>query len=188
MDETSPPTAVNKNEAKGIPSEPIISHPLKKHVREAVNIPEGEPAALVVHITHEPLALNVAEEGFVNVSGRGTLASILDNPIPDQEIGVPSIAVVKTRKHPTETTLITFCVPSRSLRQDHEGKYGMWFDNRLKPGEHPKLWDVYNNIATKYDNQTGKPTKYAKDDPSLYPVFIPKEYILGVATTSKLNK
>jgi hypothetical protein len=166
-------------------AEPIISHPVKKHVREAVGIPEGEPAALVVHITREQMAYDITQEGLVNVSGRGTLASILDNPDSGEPAGVPSIVVGHTERYSAETTIITFCVPAGALRRDTRGNYGMWFDNRLMPGEHPKLWEIYNQIAIEYDENTGKPTKFAKDDPSLYPVFVPKEYILGVATTSK---
>jgi hypothetical protein len=166
------------------PPEGAISHPVKKHVREAVGIREEEPATLVVHVTQEKLAYDITDEGFVNVSGRGTLASILDNPSPDKKTGVPSIVQGKVSEHPKNTTIITFCVPTKYLRQDPE-KYGLWFDNRLHPGQHPNLWNVYKKIAIKYDDQTGEPTKYARDDSSLYPVYIPKKYILGIATTSK---
>lgn len=159
----------------------LISHPVKKHVKEAVGIPEGEPAALMYHFTRADLGYNVMEHGFVNVAGRGTLAPILDLDETGDHASAVSVMETKVEQHGKNVMLITFCLPAKQLREDTEGKYGMWFDNRLQEGQYPELWEVYKRTVIKYDSHTGQPTKWAKDDPSLYPVFVPPQYILGVS-------
>jgi hypothetical protein len=162
-------------------------HRVGRLVKELVGIPESEEATLLIHVTNEPINNDIQKHGFVNVSGRGTLARIDDNPHPDEDVGVPSIVMSKTsrnKKTGFKTTMITFCLPVSGLKQDGE-KYGMWYDNRLKEGEHPELWKVYNGIVTKYDDKTGEPIKWAKDDPNSYPVHIPPQNILGIATRTK---
>ncbi len=161
-------------------------HSISRFTKEAVGIPENEPAAIMVHITRGDLGYSVLEKGFVNVSGRGTLAPINENPFPHEGIGVPSILEGKAGEHGENIMMVVFCVPSRFLRKDTASNYGYWVDNPLPQGEHPELWKVYNRIAIEYNDMSGEPSKMAKDSPKLYPVYIPKQYVLMAPTpTSK---
>lgn len=159
--------------------EPVVEHDVAPWVREICGIPGGEPTALVVHTTDQEIEDNIIEQGFVNVSGRGTLSSVLEN-----EHEMVKIAHQKIN-FSGPTTMITFCVPAKQLEYDSEGKFGFWFNSKLDTEKYPEFADVYNGIATKYDSSIGEPAKYARDDPNLYPVHIPKQYILGVARGSQ---
>lgn len=177
MSDRAEPTQPNLNLDK-----PILVHNVKNFVREVVGIPEYEPVALVVHITSKDNIENIRKNGFVNISGRGTLAPITDNPHPDEDVGVPSIAMSKTEQG--EMSLITFCLPARYLKGDPEKKYGLWFDLPLPPDK-SELRSIYDNIVVEYDPVTGKPLKYAKDLKGVYPVYIPPEYIYDIVTETK---
>lgn len=162
--------------------EPRLMHPVKKVVKGWAGIKEDEPAALMVHITSKAKGEQIVKYGFVNAARRGTLAPITDNPEAHEDVGVPSIIESKSEAlGDDEVMMLTFCLPAEKLRMDDK-KYGYWYDNRLKPEDKPELWDIYNGIVTQYDDTTGAPKKWAKDDPSLYPVFIPPTNIIGAVT------
>lgn len=166
----------------------LVVHPVKPHVKEAVGISKETPAAVLVHVTNSNLGYNIAEHGFVNVSGRGTLAPIIDNANPNEDVGVPSIVGSKVNIEGSKIMMLTFCLPSDKLKLDDNGRYGIWYDNKLHSNQKPELWEVYNRIVVEYDDETGEPKKYAKDDPELYPVWIPPQYILGIAVPSDQEK
>ena len=159
---------------------PIISHEVKPFVRDKVGILEGEPVALMVHFTKGPIGYDVYKDGFVNVSGRGTLAPITENDLDGSKSSVPGIMENFVAINQENVTMLIFCVPAGLLKMDTNGNYGYWYDNPLADGTCPELHDVYSRIVTQYDDETGQPLKYAKDDPGLYPVVIPKQYIYDV--------
>src|SRR3989344_1387678 len=148
---------------EGVVSGIEIAHPVKAHIKEAVGIPESEPAAIMVHITTEPIGENITKIGFVNVSERGTLAPILD--IPEQ------VNIIWSKAHNTNQrlTMITMVLPAKGLRYDRE-RYGWWYDNPLPPTAPKELQVIYNGIATEYDDESGEPLEFAKDNPDNYPV------------------
>ncbi len=161
-----------------------FQHKVLPSIKEACGIEPNEPVVLMVHITRADIAEDeILRDGFINVSERGTLAPITDNPDSYQEPGVPSIALKKTQTQ-SSISMITFCLPASQVMKDPEGKYGYWFNNPLPDNANPKLKETYDQTVVKYNPFDGTPLKKAKDDPSLYPVYIPPKYIIGIATSA----